>query len=213
MVFPLARSFVAPVPQSFSTTFPATENPMSQGGIWTQGAATGLDWTNVQTTPGLAFATQTIHSPPPFDDSIACLSGYLPNQWCQGTIHNASSAAREVELLLRWSITAHNATGYEIDITQSNGLDIAKWNGPANNFTVLASGIVTNVSLADGAVWYAQITGNAITVKCNGTTVYTGTDNTYTSGNPGFGFYGDANAGSPTANNTLGFTNFSAGQL
>jgi hypothetical protein len=197
----------------YATSFPLTENPISEGGVWTNGGAVGLDWTDVQTTAGLAFATQTIHTHPPFDDSVACLRGFPPNQWCQGVIHNASANSREVELLLRSTITAHRITQYEIDITQSNGLDIALWNGPLNSFTNLATGISTGVSLADGAVWYAQIVGNAITVKCNGTTVWTGTDNTLTRGNPGLGFYGDTEAGSPTANNTLGFSSFSAGSL
>jgi hypothetical protein len=34
---------------SYSTTFPLTENPISEGGSWTNGGATGLDWANVQT--------------------------------------------------------------------------------------------------------------------------------------------------------------------
>lgn len=204
---------VAPL-KSYTTSFPATENPMSQGSIWTQGAATGVDWTNVQTTPGLAFATQTIHAHPPFDDSIACLSGHHPDQWCQGTISNTSSHSREVELILRGTITANSAILYEIDITQNAGLAIAKWSGPLNGFTVITvPGFATGVSLADGAVWYAQIVGNAILVKCNGTIVYSGTDNSIATGNPGLGFYGDFEAGSPTANNTLGWSSYSAGEL
>jgi hypothetical protein len=42
---------------SYSTTFPLTENPISEGGSWTNGGATGLGWANVQTTPGLSFGT------------------------------------------------------------------------------------------------------------------------------------------------------------
>jgi hypothetical protein len=199
--------------KSYSTNFAATENPISEGGVWTDGGAVGLDWTNVRTTPGLAFATQTIHSPPPYDDSIACLSGFSANQWCQGTLHNASAHSREVELLLRATITAHSAVLYEIDITQSNGLDIARWNGAQNNYTILAQGITGNVSTADGAVWYAQIVGNTITVKCNGVQVAQITDSNISSGNPGMGFYGDLNAGNPTSNDSFGWSSFSAGQL
>ena len=32
---------------SYSTTFPLTENPISEGGSWTNGGATGLGWANV----------------------------------------------------------------------------------------------------------------------------------------------------------------------
>jgi hypothetical protein len=173
----------------------------------------GLDWTNVRTTAGLAFATQAIHAPPPYDDSIACLSGFSADQWCQGTLRNSGASAREVELLLRATIKAHSAVLYEIDITQSNGLDIARWNGPQNNYTLLATNITGNVSTANGAVWYAQIQGNTLTVKCNGVQVVQITDTAISSGNPGIGFYGDANAGSPSANNSFGWSSFSAGQL
>lgn len=204
--------------KSYSTSFAATENPISESGVWVNGGATGLDWTNVQTTPGLAFATQTIHAHPPFDDSVACLNlGFHGDQYAQGTIHNASSHSREVELLLRSTITSHSIIQYEVDITQSNGLDLAIWTGPLNTFSGLVNGVTTNVSLADGAVWYAQIVGTVITVKCNSTTVLTydtsGDATKISSGNPGVGFYGDFEAGSPTANNTLGWSNFSAGEL
>src|SRR5450432_4364789 len=59
--------------KTYTTNFPLTEKPISEGGVWTNGGSVGLDWTDVQTTSGLAFATQTIHAPPPYDDSIACL--------------------------------------------------------------------------------------------------------------------------------------------
>jgi hypothetical protein len=214
----IGSSAAGTFPKSYATSFPATENPISEGGIWTNGAATGLDWTNVQTTAGLAFATQTIHSHPPFDDSIAILNGYHADQFVSGVIHNASSNSREVELILRGTITAHSATLYEIDITQSNGLDLARWNGALNDYTALGpQGTTSGVSLANGAVWYAQIVGTVITVKCNGTTVLTydtASDSVkLTSGSPGMGFYGDLEAGSPTANNTLGWASFAAGEL
>ena len=47
---------------SYSTTFPLTENPISEGGSWTNGGATGLGWANVQTTPGLSFGTGPINA-------------------------------------------------------------------------------------------------------------------------------------------------------
>lgn len=205
---------LAPVP-IFTTNFPSIENPLSQGAIWTNGGTTGLDWTNVQTTTGLAFATQVAHGTPPFDDSIACLSGYVADQWCSGKISNPSNAAtlREVELHLRQTITSHSAVSYEIDITTAFGLQIVKWNGPSNSFTPIASNITTNVTTNDGDLWYAQIQGSTILVKCNGTTVYTGTDSAITSGSPGVGFYSDTTNGTPTANNSFGFSIYSAGHL
>ena len=47
----------------FSTNFSATENPISQGGIWDNGLDVGLDWQNVQTTGSGAFAaTATVNN-------------------------------------------------------------------------------------------------------------------------------------------------------
>lgn len=210
--FSIGSIAAAPV---FSTAFPATENPLSQGGIWTNGGTTGLDWTDVQTTAALAFATQVPHTSPPFNDSIACLSGYGPDQWCLAKISNPGNAAsfREVELHLRQTIGAHSAVSYEIDITTAFGLQIVKWNGPVNSFTAIASNITTNVTTNDGDIWYAQIQGSTILVKCNGVQVYTGTDSAITTGSPGFGFYADTNSGTPSADNSFGFSAYQAGHL
>lgn len=198
---------------AYSTSFPSTENPISESGAWTNGGTTGLDWTNVQTTSGLAFPTQVAHSSPPYDDSVACLSGFSPDQWAQGTIHNSSASLREVELHLRCSISSHSITSYEIDVTTNFGLSVVRWNGALNNFTYLVEALTgANITHANGDVWYAQIVGNTITVKCNGVVVWQGTDNNISSGNPGIGFYSDTNSGSPTSNNTMGWSAFSAGQ-
>lgn len=208
-----------PVLQSYSTNFPATENPLSQGGIWLNGGTNGIDATDVRTTPGLAFATQVPHAAPPFDDSAACLSGYHPNQSAQATIKNPGNAAnfREVELLLRKSITAHSLPGYEIDITTNFGLSVVVANA-VGGFTVLASGITgPNYSTADGAVWFSSIVGTLITVICNGGTVTTydtsGDTIKIAQGSPGIGFYADTNSGTPTADNSIGFSNFSCTEV
>jgi hypothetical protein len=36
---------------TYTTSFPVTENPISEGGKWISGRAVGLDWTDVRTTP------------------------------------------------------------------------------------------------------------------------------------------------------------------
>src|SRR5690349_19703043 len=40
----------APSGQTYTTTFPLTENPISEGGRWNSGGAVGLDWHDVSTT-------------------------------------------------------------------------------------------------------------------------------------------------------------------
>lgn len=197
----------------FTTNFPATENPISQGGIWTNGTITGTN-TAVQTTSGLAFATQVAHMAPPFDDSIAVLSGYNPGQWVQATAFNSSATCREIELLLHITLAANFASGYEMDFTTNFGLNIVRWNGTIGSFTFIAMGISDSACTANGAVDRAQDVAGVITVTCGGTQVYQGTDTTYLTGNPGMGFYADTSSGcSPTANNTIGWSSLQAANL
>lgn len=212
---------ITPGQSGYSTSFPATENPISQSGKWICGGITGLDWTNPQTTGGLgAYGTQTPHTPPPYDDSIAHLDptkfSIGARQWAQGTLFNNSAfGGIEAELLLDFSISAHSATGYEIDLVQALGLvQVVRWDGPLNAFTQLLSA-TSGVVFTTGAVWYAQIdaSGN-ITVKCNGMTVLTVTDSTYANQAnrmPGLGFYRDTNNGAPSAANTFGWDSWSCG--
>ncbi len=108
---------------TYSTSFPLTENPISESGKWINGAATGLDWTNVRTTPGLAFGTET--GSINYNDATAVLAGtWGSTQTAQATVavSSASSASgvfEEVELRLRTTITAHSITGYEINCSVS----------------------------------------------------------------------------------------------
>lgn len=211
---------------SYLTTFPLTENPISEGGIWVRGLAEGLDWKNPATglasdgTTRVAYGARVPSNN--FDDAIAHLKSYSANHWCQGTIYNDGSVTGlpEVELLLRSTISANSAIQYEIDILADGRLYIVQWLGALSNFHIEAGPITTNVSIANSAVWYAQINGNTIIVKCNGTQVYTGDITTFlnaaiNAGNPGMGFY--ANNGTPDpntqANRTFAFKAFSVGNL
>lgn len=196
----------------FTTGFPSTENPISQGGIWTNGSVNGVN-TAVQTTSGLAFATQVPGSAPPFTDSAAALSGFHANQWAQGTVHNSSANLREVELLLHVTFASGLSQAYEVDITTNFGLGIVRWDGTPGTFTILTSGISDGACTANGAVDRAQIVAGVITVICAGTQIAQVTDMTYATGNPGIGFYADTNNGAPSANNTFGWSSFQAGNL
>lgn len=123
----------------------------------------------------------------------------------------------EVELHLRRSISAHLSAGYEIDITTNFGLSIVVWLGALNAFTVLVNSLTgPNITMNNGDVWYAQMVGTVIIVKCNGVIVKTydtsGDAFQVGTGGPGMGFYRDG-GGTPTANNTMGFSNFSCGEL
>src|SRR5215468_2365128 len=47
----------AAVDAGYATRFAMAENPISEGGVWTNGGSVGIDWQNIQTTNGRAFAS------------------------------------------------------------------------------------------------------------------------------------------------------------
>ncbi len=199
---------------SYSTSFSLNENPVSEGGRWINGGAVGLDWHNVQTIPGRAYGASIVGG---YDDDIAVLStSFAADQYAQGTVYRAAgyapSGSHEIELLLRFRITAHNARGYEVlwgGGGATNGeLAIVCWNGPLGDYTSLAS--TTIAPAVDGDVLRAEIAGSVIKVYKNGSLVLTGPSNTtWKDGQPGIGFWPTDRGGVTSAN--YGWSNFSAG--
>jgi hypothetical protein len=210
--------FNAPAASSFSTSFPLTENPISQGGAWRTGLGTGLVWTDPQTDGAGAFGTMISFDTVNFIDSIGCLSGFSANHSVTATLrNNGAVTGLEAELLLRFDISANNARGYEVDLVfSSTQMHFVRWNGPKNSFTDISGGISTGVTMNDGDVWFASAVGNIITIKCNGTTVYThdisgDTGSQWTDGNPGIGFWNET--GSALNQPKMGWKNITAVSL
>ncbi len=188
----------------YATTFDLTERPISEGGAWSH---TGLDWAVVETGGGDAYGTQTGTSG--YDDSYAILSGFSPDQSAEAVIHlNAAidrSCTHEVEILLRWSDAPHDAHGYECNLSfDGSYAQIVRWNGPLGDFTYVGSGSVASVH--DGDTIGASIRGNRIAIELNGVEIATATDDTFTTGNPGIGFF-RRDCG---ANSDYGLTSFAA---
>jgi hypothetical protein len=205
-----------PVGRSYATTFPLTENPISEGGLWVNGGAVGLDWSNVSTTPGLAIGRQTAGS---YSDATAILTGtWGPDQRATATVYaiNQKDACyQEVELRLRSAITAHVNTGYEITFKSSQSssayVDIVRWNGAVGRFTVLTAQNGAQYGVKTGDVVSATIIGNTIKAYKNGVLVAQATDNTYASGAPGMGFYlSNSSTACRGTNGSYGYTSFSA---
>ncbi len=202
-----------PCAQSYTTSFPLTENPISEMGNWINGGTTGLDWGNVQTTPGLAFGT-VVSGGPPYNDSTAVLSGtWCSDQTAEATVHIASPNSNifeEVELRLRTTVTAHSIIGYEFNFRcTSDGsqyVQIVRWNGALNDFTYVNS--TTGPGLHDGDVVKATAVGSTLTSYINGVQQVQGTDSTYAGGSPGVGFYDQG--GTASDNSTYGFTTYTA---
>ncbi len=196
---------------TYSTTFAATENPISEGGHWINGGTTGLDWTDVVTTPGFAYGTEVNGN---YTDATAILTGTWPaNQYAQATVYwnpDPREPVPEVELRLRSAISAHVNRGYEI--TFGGGyLIIVRWNGPWQDFTYLSNQDGSQYTPKTGDVIKATIVGTTISAYKNGVLMGQVTDATWTDGAPGMGFNSGTKGG--TYNNTYGFTSFTAGKM
>lgn len=190
------RNTSRPAPSSsYQTAFPATENPLSEGGIWLNGGTDGLDWTDLKTVSGgvyaAAFSSGTTDSTAQLKTSyLACTS----NQYAEGTVQlnytgsdpGAGSGSHEVAVFCNMTIGAHSITGYECYVSRFGSHSLVRWNGAQNNFTVLASNNVSSFTQpADGDV--IRLENNAGSLACyqNGVLRTTATDTTYTGGNPG----------------------------
>ncbi len=202
---------------NYSTTFPASENPISQGSSWYNGADDGIDWCNVQTSSGYAWGVGPC--PVKYADPTAILKGaWGPNQTVQATARigrTSSSYYQEIELRLRTTVRAHKISGYEINFGVSHAyLEIVRWNGPLADFTYLGPSCkypsvcarVTGFTIRDGDLAKATVSGSTISVYVNGILRATATDSTFTDGNPGIGY----NYGCDGTYADFAWTNFSA---
>jgi len=216
--------FAPPIPTGThgpcTTNFSRGENPISEGGKWLNGQTDGLDWTDVRTTPGFAFGTEiggNRPDPQKYDDSTALLKGtWGPDQTVQATVHSANpnqdgKVWEEVELRLRSSISPHHCTGYEVMFRCSKipkaYCNIARWEGPLGKFTMLKQTEGSEYGVKDGDVVKASMIGKILSVYINGVKIIQLSDDRFTSGNPGIGFYLEGATG---VMGDFGFSSFTA---
>jgi hypothetical protein len=198
-------------PPGFSTNFDLTEAPISESGAWHRA---NNPWTNVNTGSGIAFGTNGAANT--YDDSYALLSGFGPNQQASAVVARSASlntaVNHEMELLLRFSDSATTARGYECLFNAGGAVDIVRWNGTLGDFTSLqltAGALGLGRDLVSGDVIKATIVGNVISTYVNGVLMAQGTDSTYSTGQPGIGFF--TRPGGNTAN--FGMTSYTASTL
>lgn len=209
MTASLAGVLVPPGPPNgfYTTNFPLTENPISEGGIWLNGLTDGLDWSDVQTTPGKAFNTEDPATPGTPDGTAILKGTWGPDQTVTGTAFRGVSSANETEFRVRSTLSAHSCTGYEINFS-GGYTQIVRWNGAFGDFTVLADN--HSFSLQDGDKCKVTIIGTTITVYVDSGSGYaqvnTATDATFSSGNPGIGMFD----GGGTVKTDIGWTTFTA---
>lgn len=192
--------------RGYCTAFPATENPISEGGIWLNGGANGTDWNNMRTSGGLCFGTQSGVSGL-FDDSVGIINptfgAWGSNQRIDATVfiqNQDGSDFCEVELWSRATVTAHSITGYEcaFSCTTNPYIGIVRWDGALGSFTPLTGGNITGSGLVNGVNHIAiEMVGNVLTAYINGVSQGSRTDssNTFTSGSPAIGHWLRKNGG------------------
>ena len=183
--------------RTYSTNFPLTESPISEGGNWINGSTTGLDWGYVSTTAG---QTHTHPGTASYADATALLTGtWGSNQMAQATVGSIVNACTsdncypEVELRLCSTLSAHVCNGYEITFSlKSNDkayLIIVRWNGPLGDFTYLLNQSGSKYQAKTGDVVKATVVDNVISAYKNGVLMGQATDSTFTTGNPGMGWF------------------------
>lgn len=210
--------------ESYSTRFPKTEHLISEGGHWLTAGSPGVNWhdtlcggkgdlhvSSVSTTPGYAFGPE---GPQRFGDALAVLTGtWSPDQEASATVKQVKPFDHpEVEIRLRTSVK--DATGYEImwSALGHEGkpyIAIATWDGPGSkppHYTILKSVEGAEYGVSTGDLVKARIVGNTLSVYTNGKLQFQVTDDTFSKGNPGFGF----NEG---PSGTYGITSFSASDV
>jgi len=200
--------------RTYTTHFPLTENPISEGGNWINGRTTGLDWADVSTTPGLAIGLESGFTG--YDDATALLTGtWNSNQMATATVYTTNRMSgnvyEEVEIRLRSSLSAHFCSGYEVLFSlkpdSSCYVQIVRWNGPLSSFDYVAATGGSQFILHPGDTVSGSISNDTLTAYINGIPVLQGTDTNFSSGNPGIGIFIQGAAG---VNGDYGFTSYTA---
>ncbi len=213
--------------RTFSTTFAATENPISEGGIWSSNAT---DRTRVATAGGIAIGTQVSTSQPPYDDSYAYLNNgtWGPDIEIIVTIFKGVPVGiQELECNFRCqdSVGSTAAFLYEINLAHDGQYcNFGGWGGDATNVSnffglapdLVQPGVQFSVpgGVHDGDLFKCTLVGNALNayinyndgngyhiINTNGPVLDTsvGGGARYTSGKPGIGFYNEAQHGAVNA--------------
>jgi predicted RNA-binding protein len=216
--------------RSYSTDFPLDEDPISEDGMWVNGKADGIDWTDVMTKGGVVYGApsrmdvaekraeqgnlEADDADPvgDYDDPTAVLSGeWGKNQHGKATVYSKNPTAeyfQEVQIRLRTVIEPNNCSGYEVFFrclkTDEGYAEIVRWNGAIGDWTSLKRLVGSDYGVKDGDVVEATIEGNVLKGFVNGVELISVSDGVYENGAPGVGF----NFGVGNTNADHGFSSF-----
>ncbi len=168
----------------YTTDFPLSENPLSEGGNWINGKATGILWSNCAVTNAgsLHYAYGLQSGTNGYDDSLACLTGtWGPTQSLDITLYCTNKQPEspdyeEIEYGLCCTISNRSFTGYLMDVgmgSDSGYIEVglaynaqlfpAGWKNWTGNNVYGSQYVVTN-----GSTIHAAITNNVISIYLNG---------------------------------------------
>jgi hypothetical protein len=218
--------------RSYSTRFQLDEDPISEGGMWLNGRADGIDWIDVISKNGVGYGAVSRMGVPErrkeqgnlegsaseeapegdYDDPTAVLTGsWGPNQYARGTVYSKNPTSeyfQEVQFRLRHVMTPGFCRGYEVFWrclkTDEGYAEIVRWDGAVGNWTSLKRFAGAQYGVEDGDQIAASIEGNVLKGFINGVEVISVTDDTWADGAPGIGF----NFGVSDTNVDHGFTYF-----
>lgn len=221
---------------SYSTTFPANETPISEGGRWTKltpegGASDHSGWHGMLTSGGNImprYNSGAVGGGPlagEYDDCYAYLTGQWPNNLrAEATIY-VGTGNKEIELLFRVSDQASPARVWAYECLFDIGVgsvEITRWNGPPTDYSTLDAGSPGVYS--DGDRVAATVTGtNPVVITCyhapaadptNWTQILTYSDtagNRLVSGAPGIGAFCRTSAPNPSLD--YGLKDYSVWQI
>ncbi len=167
---------------SASSSFAGTENPLSEGGVWTIPTA---HFSGMRKANGAGVANNA------GADCAAIYGGatFSANQFSEIVL--ASVPAPTTTLWFHYCNVRMNATASMYQVTTSadtglNHLQLFKVNN-SGTFTQIGANIVLGSNMAAGDVMRLSVVGTTLTVIYNGVVVRTATDSTLTTGQPGIG--------------------------
>lgn len=175
---------------SASSSFTGTENPLSEGGVWT---ALTAYWQHVTKANGLKVDPAVLGN-----DCAARYTGvtFSADHYAEITLAAVPTGG---QLFFHYCMVRMNATaGCYLATTapdvSSTTAQLYRVDN-AGNYTQIGANITLGSAMAAGDVMRLECIGTTLNVRYNGTIVRTATDSTLTTGQPGVGAWAQ-NSGS-----------------